>query len=123
MKNIEQTVLLCTAVLCTGLMIGIFIGRFGVSDSVRLSSYDRICASEPQQTMSYKSDTVGKININFATADELTMLPGIGKTYAERIVAYRQKFGPFLNIEDLTKVKGIGETRFEAIKEYITVGE
>ena len=43
----------------------------------------------------------GKINLNKATAAELSQLKGIGMKYAERIVQYRDKNGPFKNVEDL----------------------
>ena len=48
-------------------------------------------------------------------------LPGIGPVVAERIVIYRKIRGPFRNIEELKKVKGISDTRFEAIKDLISI--
>lgn len=122
MKNIENIILSCVAVLCFGLLIGIFIGRFGGSPSIQLSTYDQISENLPTQTAAYISSTTGKININTASAEELTMIPGIGETSADNIVAYRLRYGPFLKIEDITNVKGIGAGRFEKMKEYITVG-
>jgi competence protein ComEA len=38
----------------------------------------------------------GKVNINTATAQQLTVLPGVGEKLAARIVDYRQKAGGFL---------------------------
>ena len=122
MKNIEQPIWICIAFLFVGLMFGILIGRFFTDHAVTLSAYDKIAANEPKQTVPYRFETAGKININTASAKELTMLPGIGLTYAERIVEHRLKYGPFLKIEELTNIKGISEKRFEAIKDYITVG-
>lgn len=122
MKNIEQTLMLGITLLCVGLMIGILIGRFGTDNSVQLSEYDKAFAEQPSQTIPYINDTVGKVNINTASVEEISMLPGIGETYAKRIVEYRQKHGPFLSVEELTNVKGIGESRFKSIKDYITVG-
>ncbi len=61
------------------------------------------------------------VNINTATAAELDALPGIGATYAQRIVDYRTQNGPFKKIEDLKKVRGIGDALFEQIKNLITV--
>ena len=63
-----------------------------------------------------------KININTASSDDLTALPGIGKAYADRIVQYREKNGPFKKVEDLLNVQGIGEKTFERIRDRITVG-
>lgn len=122
MKKPEQAIMLCTAVLCVGLMFGILIGRFGTNHAVTLSAYDRLAADMPTQTAPYRNETAGKININTASAEELAMLPEIGITSAERIVAHRLKYGPFLSIKELTNIKGISEKRLEAIKDYITVG-
>lgn len=62
-----------------------------------------------------------RVNINTAAVDELTTLPGIGKSYAQRIVEYRDKNGPFKKVEDLLNVRGIGEKTFERIRDRITV--
>lgn len=64
----------------------------------------------------------GKININTATAGELTDLPGIGDVIASRIIDYRTQKGAFTKIEDIQNVSGIGESRYGAIKDLITVG-
>ena len=63
-----------------------------------------------------------RININTAGVDELVALPGIGRAYAERIVEYRGKNGPFKKPEDLLNVRGIGEKTFERIRDRVTVG-
>lgn len=62
-----------------------------------------------------------KININQAPVDELTQMKGIGATYAERIVQFREANGPFTCPEDIMKVPGIGVKIFEANKDIITV--
>ena len=63
----------------------------------------------------------GKINLNKATAAELSQLKGIGMKYAERIVEFRDKNGPFKQVEDLLKVQGIGTKTLEKNKDRITV--
>jgi competence protein ComEA len=63
----------------------------------------------------------GKINLNKATAVELSQLKGIGMKYAERIVEYREKNGPFKNVEDLLNVQGIGPKTLEKNKDLIMV--
>jgi len=64
-----------------------------------------------------------KVNINTASAEELTTLPGIGPSYAQRIVEHREKNGPFKKPEDLLSVRGIGDKTFERIRDRITVGK
>lgn len=63
----------------------------------------------------------GKININTASATQLDSLPGIGQTYAQRIIDYRNSNGGFKSIEEIKNVKGIGDKTFEKFKEQITI--
>jgi competence protein ComEA len=61
------------------------------------------------------------INLNTATLDQLTTLPGVGAKTAERILEYRTKSGGFKKIEELMNVKGIGEKSFLKIKPLVSV--
>ena len=63
----------------------------------------------------------GKVNINTASASELTSLDGVGDATAAKIIAYRQANGSFSSIEEIKKVSGIGDKKFEALKDRITV--
>jgi competence protein ComEA len=63
----------------------------------------------------------GRININAASAQELDTLPGIGPTYAARIITYREEHGPFRDPADVMQVKGIGPVCYEGIRDLITV--
>jgi len=63
-----------------------------------------------------------KININTASAEELTDLNKIGPKTAQRIVAYREANGPFKTVEDLVNVKGVGDKILELNKDRLTVG-
>lgn len=62
-----------------------------------------------------------KININIATQTQLETLPGIGPSTAIKILDYRKEKGKFNSIEDIKEVSGIGDSKFEKIKDYITV--
>ena len=61
------------------------------------------------------------ININTADKVELTNLPGIGESTANKIISYREENGKFKNIEEIKNVPGIGDAKFESIKDSITV--
>jgi competence protein ComEA len=65
----------------------------------------------------------GKVNINTATAQQLTVLPGVGEKLAARIVDYRQKSGGFKNVSELMNVQGIGEKNLAKIQAFLTTGE
>ena len=62
------------------------------------------------------------ININRASAEELTALRGIGPAIAGNIVEYRLRVGRFHNVDDLLHVTGIGHVRLEQLRNYVTVG-
>ena len=66
------------------------------------------------------STVIQTVNINTATLDELTSLPGIGEVTAQAIIDYR-KSTPFQSIEDIKNVTGIGDSKFNRIKDYICV--
>lgn len=64
------------------------------------------------------------VNINTATAEQLSNLPRIGPAIAQRIVEFREANGAFKKAEDLLLVKGIGEKTFELLKPHVrTSGE
>jgi len=62
-----------------------------------------------------------KININTASAQELTQLKGIGSNHAASIIEFREKNGPFKNPEDLMQVPRIGQKTFEKNKDLIII--
>jgi len=59
------------------------------------------------------------ININTATVEELTGLPGIGARTAERIIAARRERGSFESLYDLEKIPGMKKQILERIQERI----
>lgn len=63
----------------------------------------------------------GVININAATAKQLEALPGIGATYAKRIVDYRTQNGPYQRTRDLVDFKLVPAATFDKIKGLIDI--
>ena len=69
---------------------------------------------------SYDKD--GKLNINYASKEELMSLSGIGEARALAIIQYREQHGSFKSIEEIMNISGIKDSVFNNIKDYITVG-
>jgi competence protein ComEA len=67
------------------------------------------------------STTGGKVNLNTATQAQLEELPGIGPTYAQAIIAERQRRGGFTSVNDLRSVRGIGDKRFAELAPLVTI--
>lgn len=63
----------------------------------------------------------GKVNINTATAEQLSLLPRVGPSVAERIIQFRDKNGRFKKPEDLLLVSGIGDRTFDLIRPYVSL--
>jgi len=59
------------------------------------------------------------IDLNRATREELALLPGIGPVASARIMADRQRRGPFLQADALQRVHGIGPKTVAAIRPYL----
>jgi competence protein ComEA len=63
----------------------------------------------------------GSIDLNKATKAELVRLPGIGSSYAERILELRRHIGRFRSVDQLEQVKGIGKRRLEKIRPFLRI--
>lgn len=105
--------------------------EFAINLSLKLKDEDfiripeKVSAAPPNATGTsvpgVPKSTLNRININTATKDQLNSLPGIGDVLAQKIIDYRDSKGSFKSIEDLKNVNGIGESRFNEIKDKITV--
>jgi competence protein ComEA len=63
----------------------------------------------------------GEIDLNRATPDELTRLPGVGPALARRIVDARASDGPFTQIDELGRVRGISARTIDKLRAFVTV--
>ena len=71
-------------------------------------------------TQTSAQSTPALVDINTASAAELETLPGIGPSTAQKIIADREKNGPFSSKEDLKRVSGIGDKKYAALADAIT---
>lgn len=69
-----------------------------------------------------KPAPAGKVNLNTASAEQLTAVPGIGVKLAARIVEHRQKNGSFKNVQELMNVKGVGEKSLVKLEPFLSTG-
>ena len=54
-----------------------------------------------------KPAPAGKVNINTASVEQLTTLPGVGPKLAARILDYRQKSEAFKSVSELMNLKNL----------------
>ena len=61
------------------------------------------------------------VELNSASKAELTNLPRVGETLAERIIERREELGGFRSVDDLLGVKGIGEKTLDKMRPFCVV--
>jgi comEA protein len=97
------------------------VGRSSaVVSPVMGSASAQLPSSRPTTTASPAVKS-GKVSINRGTITDLQTLPGIGPSYAQRIIEYREANGPFSSIDDLDLVQGIGPATIEKLRDKATL--
>jgi competence protein ComEA len=61
------------------------------------------------------------IDINTATIEDFTLIPGVGEKTAQSIVYYRDKNKGITDLQDLIKIRGIGEKKLNRILPYVSI--
>lgn len=59
------------------------------------------------------------VDLNTATKEEIMTIPGIGESYADKILSLRQEQGRFTSVWDLDVIPGIGEAKLAQISPYV----
>lgn len=132
MKQLRiPVVLLLLSGIFAGFLAGLYVGRNRAGQTIYLvpasslpPTESVVADSQPETpTQSeYPTTPDGKIDVNQADAVDLTLIPGIGDVLAQRIVDYREEYGPFQSLEELSNVEGIGQKKLEEIMQYAAVG-
>jgi competence protein ComEA len=74
--------------------------------------------AELNQVIDYLAKIRGpKVNVNQATAEQLTTTAGLPKATAGAIVDYREKHGVFKNAEELKKIPGVDADAIEQVRD------
>jgi DNA uptake protein ComE-like DNA-binding protein len=62
------------------------------------------------------------LDLNRADSSALELLPNIGPVLAQRIVAYRDRHGPFHGPQELVRIRGISTTTLATLLPWVAVG-
>lgn len=121
MKKQGLYILLLVTGLFAAFTLGFFSGRNSDRQAIQfevpsLSTPTAVPETTAQPAVAFL------IDLNTATQEELMALPGIGEVFAQRILTYREKNGPFASLDELGNVPGIGPARLEELKDYLIIG-
>ncbi|HNW33800.1 MAG TPA: ComEA family DNA-binding protein [Candidatus Ozemobacteraceae bacterium] len=62
-----------------------------------------------------------KLNLNFATLDELEALPGVGPKLARAIFDARNNKGGFKSVKDLEDIPGLSEKKYKLFEPFVEI--
>ncbi len=60
------------------------------------------------------------IDLNRVSTEDLCLIPGIGESLAQEVIAYRERRRGFRSVEDLRNVRGIGEKKYQSLRGFFT---
>lgn len=107
--------------IAAALVITITALLYSVFDSPKYNGIEAVVITTTEAQPQETTVSADKININTATADELTQLDGIGDKKAQAIIEYREKNGKFRAVDELTNIDGISTLILEKNIERIAV--
>lgn len=96
----------------------IAIGFCGVQFWKYANSFETVTPYEHAFQMQEPSETIF-LDLNEATASQLSKLPNVSRPLADKIVAYRKELGGFSTIRQLLAIPEMPESLYLALEEYI----
>jgi competence protein ComEA len=64
---------------------------------------------------------ISRTNLNFATLDELAVVPGFTEAFAQDVIDYRTNFGGFQSTRELVTILGMSEADYTIARRYLTL--
>jgi competence protein ComEA len=74
-----------------------------------------------QTTLTTQNKPANCINLNQASAVELSALPGIGDVMAQKIIEYRKRHEGFRRPQELIIIEGFSEKKYRALADLVCV--
>ena len=105
--------------IAVAVIVMIVVFGYSVFDSPKFNAIETVLLTT--ETAAVQVTEASVININTATAEELTQLKFIGEKKAQLIVEYRELNGKFRSVEELKSISGISQNIIDANKGRITV--
>lgn len=100
----------------------IFTLPAGVYELIRDSTYYPQ-TNTPDKHHENKPREAVLIDINKAGAEELTRIPGIGTYFAGKIVAYRDKLGGFVALDQLLEIWKFDQDKLDQVEPFMFLGD
>lgn len=91
------------------------------SAAAGIPNHPNTAAATPPGGSGFSGAADTKVNLNSATAEELSTLPGIGPAIAQRIIDYRAANGGFRSVEQIQDVSGIGPKTYAKFQQQLAL--
>lgn len=94
---------------------------FCAGTSPLMASSGNLAASAMSGITGKAAGMMDKININTASIESLSQIPGLSPKISEAIAAYRDASGDFKSVSDLINIEGIDAGLLEKIKPFLSI--